>query len=140
MALLGQLTDSDRATVIVIAAVALPLIAGMIGWHVYRVRPINRGRAASGLPPLRWHQIAGMRAGTADLVADTTGELAAEEIEAQRQREWERHVAAQEMAKYGRAQTRAYCSAHDRWCLRPWLGQHPPGGFDAPRAPDDWVA
>ena len=84
-------------------------------------------------------QITDMRAPTDALVADTSGEVAEAAAELARQIEWERQQAMTELARYGRAQTRAYCATHDRWCLRGWEGPHPDGGRDHPRAPADWT-
>jgi len=129
--------DPTSASDLVAAALILAINAGVFVW-LLRYRNVNRRRRRAGLTPID-HRTAGLGLSAKQLTGEHSDEAIAAALRLARQKEWERQTAAQEMVRYGRYQTRSYCSQHDRFCLHPEQGPHPPGGFDNPAVPDDWV-
>lgn len=121
----------------VAGAVLIGALAAALSFRYVR---INARRRAQGLPPLRWRSISETRGKDSTLVRVDRATLETETGKLRRQIEWERHVAATEMARYGRARTRAYCKQHDRYCKEPIAQPHPAGGIDNVEAPSDWKA
>lgn len=124
----GQLIGAAAALIILTAA-ALAILA--------RKRRVNRIRAARGTTPLSFSEIERTRMPTSELGAASDQEVD-DALETWRQREWERQLAAQEIARHGRAITRGYCATHDRWCKTADSSEHPPGGWEIEPVPPDW--
>ena len=116
------------------------LIAVLAAALSFRYIRINARRRAQGLQPLRWRSINDARTKESALVRADRVTLETETDELRRQMAWERHIAATEMARYGRARTRAYCRQHDRYCKEPIAQPHAAGGNDNEVAPADWKA
>lgn len=130
---------NTRCTGTLIASgIAFGLILIVLSLLMIRFVRVNGVRRAHGLEPLRWKTIGDARLKVSEMQRGDATAIAAETAILRRQVEWERHLAAQEMARYGRSMSRSFCARHERHCKEPISQPHPPGGIDNDLVPADW--